>query len=180
MILAVCTRPPAGRNNSVGPYGPLSGRTEEIIALRIRILSWVLLAFTRWQLLLRYGYPATASANAHMVHCCSPDVAVMNSLYRTHRLMTLTLTLTKTLPGSTWVPMPSLVLIGPAVQLAIGKPQTDKHIVFYMLDVHACVLSIVNNICKNSRWIFTKKTYSANAFWDRYERFGFWGQKSKV
>jgi len=29
--------------------------------------------------------------------------------------------------------MPSLVLIGPGVQLAISNPQTDKHIAFYML-----------------------------------------------
>ena len=42
-------------------------------------------------------------------------------------LMTLTLTLTKTLLGSTWIPMPSLVLIGPAVRPAIGNKQTDKH-----------------------------------------------------
>jgi len=34
--------------------------------------------------------------------------------------MTLPLTLTKTLLGSTRVPMPSLVLIGPAVRPAIG------------------------------------------------------------
>jgi len=39
--------------------------------------------------------------------------------------MTLTLTLTKTLLGSTWVPLPSLVLIGPAVWPAIGNPQTN-------------------------------------------------------
>jgi len=49
--------------------------------------------------------------------------------------MTLTLTLTKTLPGSTWVPMPSLVLIGPAVRLAIGNWQTDRHNAFYYVDL---------------------------------------------
>jgi len=42
--------------------------------------------------------------------------------------MTLILTLPKTLPGSTWVPMPSLVLIGPAVRPAIGNRQTDRQI----------------------------------------------------
>ena len=48
----------------------------------------------------------------------------------------MTLTLTKTLLGSTSVPMPSLVLIGPAVRPAIGNRQTDKqinkHIAFYV------------------------------------------------
>jgi len=48
------------------------------------------------------------------------------------------MTLTKTLPGSTCVPMPSLVLIGPAVRPAIGNRQTDrqtdKHIAFYYVD----------------------------------------------
>ena len=47
----------------------------------------------------------------------------------------MTLTLTKTLPGSTRVPMPSLVLIGPAVRPAIGNRQTDKHIAFYYVDI---------------------------------------------
>jgi len=50
----------------------------------------------------------------------------------------MTLTLTKTLLGSTGVPMPSLVLIGPAVRPAIGNIQTDKqtdtHIAFYYVD----------------------------------------------
>ena len=60
--------------------------------------------------------------------------------------MTLTLTLRKALPGSTRVPMPSLVLIGPVVRPAIGNRQTDKQInkqtnkriAFYigLVDVH--------------------------------------------
>jgi len=40
--------------------------------------------------------------------------------------MTLTFTLTKTLLGSTGVPMPSLVLIGPAVQPPIGNILTER------------------------------------------------------
>jgi len=51
----------------------------------------------------------------------------------------MTLTLPKTLPGSTWVPMPSLVLIGPAVRPAIARihtdKQTDKHNALYMVDL---------------------------------------------
>ena len=49
--------------------------------------------------------------------------------------MTLTLTLTKTLPGLTRVPMPSLVLIGSTVRPAGGNRQTDKHIAFYYVDI---------------------------------------------
>jgi len=53
----------------------------------------------------------------------------------------MTLTLPKTLLGSTWVPMPSLVLIGPAVRSAIGNKQTnkqtDKHIGFYYVDFYS-------------------------------------------
>jgi len=30
--------------------------------------------------------------------------------------------------------MPSLILIGPAVRLAIGNRETDKHIAFYYVD----------------------------------------------
>ena len=49
------------------------------------------------------------------------------------------MTLTKTIPGSTRVPMPSLVLIGPAVRPAIGNrqrdKQTDKQIAFHYVDI---------------------------------------------
>jgi len=66
--------------------------------------------------------------------------------------MTLTLTLTKTLPGLTGVPMPSLVLIGPAVQPAISNRQTDKHITFYYVDldnrVDVLSKSVFNSVFK--------------------------------
>ena len=52
--------------------------------------------------------------------------ASVRSFISIHQVAPNDLTLTKTLPGSTWVPMPSLVLIGPAVRPAIGNIQTDK------------------------------------------------------
>jgi len=45
---------------------------------------------------------------------------------RTHTWMTLTLTLTETLPGWTWVRVASLVSIGPAVWPAIRNIDTDR------------------------------------------------------
>jgi len=52
--------------------------------------------------------------------------------------MTLTLTLTETLPGWTWVRVSSLVSIGPAVWPAIRNidhdRQTNKHNAFYHID----------------------------------------------
>jgi len=85
--------------------------------------------------------------------------------------MTLTLTLTKTLPGSTWVPMPSLVLIGPAVRPAIARIQTDElntHNAFYYVDVpHYRFLSrvryinshltLTSNACQS--WFFASKCF---------------------
>jgi len=62
--------------------------------------------------------------------------------------MTLTLTLTKTLPGSTWVPMPSLVLIGPAVRPAIGNIQT--HISAFSTYVKR--LNVARFVCNG--WVF--------------------------
>ena len=48
--------------------------------------------------------------------------------------MTLTLTLTETLPGWTRVRVSSLVSIGPAVWLAIRHIDTDRHNAFYYTD----------------------------------------------
>ena len=60
---------------------------------------------------------------------------------RRHTWMTLTSTLTETLPGWTWVRVSSFVSIGPAVWPAMRNKQTDrqtnKHIAFYYIDCPA-------------------------------------------
>jgi len=66
----------------------------------------------------------------------------------------MTLTLTITLPGSTWVPMPSLVLIGPAVRPAITRIHTDTHIALSYVDLLVLyVFSLhYNCLCAGGIW----------------------------
>ena len=81
--LAVSTRPPDGANYclgpaglySLGPCGPLSGGGKEFHQHSPGGTC--------------YCATAPATATARMFHCCSPGVAVMNSLYRTHRRIKL-------------------------------------------------------------------------------------------
>jgi len=121
MELAVSTRPPARKKLSrfaLEFSRPLRASVRSFISIH-QVAAATALLLLVLILLMRAWF-----------HCYSPGVASMNSLYRMHRKMTLTLTLTRTLPGSTWFHMPSLVLIGPAVRPAIGNRQINRHIAF--------------------------------------------------